>query len=60
MLFRSPIVNAVGYRDAGGTWAGEAEDLSQEAQDGLNRYDLLLYNHVFDAQSWSEDFFTLG
>ena len=55
-----PIVNAVGYRDAGGTWAGEAEDLSQEAQDGLNRYDLLLYNHVFDAQSWSEDFFTLG
>lgn len=55
-----PVVNAVGYRDSTGTWTEEVADLSEGARAGLEDYDMLVYNHVFDAQNWAGDFFTLA
>ncbi|WP_243413515.1 LTA synthase family protein [Pseudoflavonifractor phocaeensis] len=55
-----PVINAVGLRDAAGVWTDDPEALSQEALAGYSEYDMLVYNQVFDARSWAEDFYTLS
>lgn len=54
-----PVVNAVGFQDAGGAWVSRRSQLSEGAQAALEEYEMLQYNVIFDKDDLAEDFFTL-
>lgn len=54
-----PVINSVGYLEAGGTFTSDEEELSDKAREALETYRQLQYNVIFDADNLVEDFFFL-
>lgn len=55
----APVINAVGYREAGGAGVSRRSELSQEAQEAVLQYEQLQYNQLFDRENRVEEFFFL-
>ncbi|WP_243426059.1 LTA synthase family protein [Flavonifractor plautii] len=54
-----PVVNTVGVRDAQGNWYGENETLPDDLDAAIERYQVLLYNNIFDKSNRLEQLFSL-
>lgn len=54
-----PVINSVGYLEAGGIFTDDATDLSKEAQNLIGKYKIAQYNGIFDKKSMVRDFFFL-
>ena len=52
-----PVINAVGYRETGGTDTASRSELSLEAQSGVLQYEQLQYNQLFDRDVRLDSFF---
>ncbi len=54
-----PVINAVGYREAGGGDVSRRSELSPEAQEAVLQYEQLQYNQLFDREDRVDEFFFL-
>ena len=54
-----PVVNTVGVRDAQGNWYGENETLPDDLDAAIEKYQVLLYNNIFDKSNRLEQLFSL-
>jgi phosphoglycerol transferase MdoB-like AlkP superfamily enzyme len=52
-----PVINAVGYREAGGEDTADRDDLSEAAQAAVLQYEQLQYNQIFDRSERVDSFF---
>ena len=52
-----PVVNSVGYIDADGTSTDREEELTDQAQEFLERYRIVQYNNLFDHKDRVSSFF---
>ena len=54
-----PVINAVGYREAGGGDVSRRSELSPQAQEAVLQYEQLQYNQLFDREDRVDEFFFL-
>lgn len=54
-----PVINSLGFREAGGDFVVEADSLSKSAQQVLQQYQHYQYNGVFDSGNRARAFFYL-
>ena len=54
-----PVINSVGYVDAGGTNTGSRDELNTECAEWLDNYEILEYCEVFEPEDRPENFYTL-
>ena len=52
-----PVVNSVGYIDSAGNSTDREEELTEAAQEFLERYRIVQYNNLFDGKSRAASFF---
>ena len=52
-----PVVNSVGYIDSAGNSTDREEELTEAAQEFLERYRIVQYNNLFDGKSRVTNFF---